>query len=169
MGSNSSPIPPPDSGTESASTKYRPALVISPNGDLRIEDPWPTIQKIECGREGGCTLTPHAVAGITREPLIIQRDRGISENCHWYGSRIGVTVAAGKRFPCSDEQIAARRAILASAKGQTNNRIATKTGIAQSSLSRWVRGLSSLSPESIQALADYLGIRPDQIPNDQGA
>jgi transcriptional regulator with XRE-family HTH domain len=51
---------------------------------------------------------------------------------------------------------AVRRAIRLS--GQTRYRIAKETGIAQSQLSRLMTGETGLSVESIEKLADYLGL-----------
>ena len=146
-----------------------PALVISPNGDIRIENPWPALEKIECGDDGGCTLTPQPVLGVARDPVIVRRQSASSEIAQWYTARTDITVASNRGARCSEAQIAARQALLNTEKRHSVNWIAGKTGIEQSSLSRWKSGRTSLRSENVHLLAEHFGIAPEEIPNDQKA
>lgn len=60
---------------------------------------------------------------------------------------------------------AIRRAIDAS--GKTRYRIAKEAGVAQSQLSRLARGEQGLSVDTIERLADYLGLRIRIEPRDR--
>ena len=80
------------------------------------------------------------------------------------------TCSGGTVAKREEEKAAKRGAFMAPhiapSKGKlTLNALAEKTGIAQSSLSRWYNGLSKLGDHNLGVLADYLKEAPEQIPN----